>query len=298
MQNLIEKFRKAGLDLIIEKNTMRKGRGMEDIFQMDIQRNIKGISRHEKFRIYPGHPDNIIQVRNTDEKTKQLILLVKEPEREFDNVSPITKFNTFKRIKEEAVKRGRGVIRIYKEANDAHIITKAAGGTRYFLLGIDERQLFLAQLRGAATTVEGARQQLGRTVQFADGTRKGSSIDRQGEWFFLETRQTTRDEIERALKETKTAIRKKVNVGQFLGRPGGNPHIADEIVLLPVTTTTDIQRMAGGNPRRLLRNRVFVRGSIRHKDHKTVKFSQWREVIANNEGQTAMSTSSGVFWVD
>jgi hypothetical protein len=56
--------------------------------------------------------------------------------------------------------------------------------------------------------------------------------------------------------------------------------------------------MAGGNSNRLQRDRVFVRGSIRHKDHKTVRFSQWREVIANNEGDTARATASGVFWVD
>ena len=297
MQNLIEKFRKAGLDLIVEKNSMRKGRGMEDIFQMDIQRNIKGVARHERFRIYLGHQDNIVQIRNIDDQAKQLLLLVKEPVREFDNIAQINHFNTFKRIKEEAEKR-RGVIRVYKQGKEAHVITKAPGGIRYFLTGIDERQLFIAQLRGSASTVEEARKQLGRTVQFADGTRKGSSLDRQGEWFFLETRETTRNEIERALRGTRTAIRRKVNIGGFLGRPGMNPHIADEIVLLPVTETTDIARMAGGNPRRLLRNRVFVRGSIRHKDHKTVKFSQWREVIANNEGETAMSTSSGVFWVD
>jgi hypothetical protein len=298
MQNLIEKFRKAGLDLIIEKNTMRKGKGMEDIFQMDIQRNIKGVGRHERFRIYPGHSDNITQIRSIDDQAKQLLLLVKEPVREFDNIAQINHFNTFKRIKEEAEKR-RGVIRVYKQGKEAHVITKAPGGIRYFLLGIDERQLFIAQLRGPASTVEEARKHLGRTVQFADGTRKGSSLDRQGEWFFLETRETTREEISMALDSTRAAIRKKVNIGGFLGRPGMNPHMADELVVLPSSVTnTDSARMAGGNPRRLLRNRVFVRGSIRHKDHKTVKFSQWREVIANNEGETAMSTSSGVFWVD
>jgi hypothetical protein len=299
MENLLEKFRKVGLDAIIEKNPIRKGRGMEDIFQLDIQRNMRGNSRWERFRIYPGHADNIAQIRDTDKSSKQVLLLVQEPVREFDNVVSIgNRFNTFKQIKEEAEKR-RGFLRIFKQGKEAHVVMRAPGGKRYFLLGVDERQLFIAQLRGPATSVEGAREQLGRTVQFADGTRKGSSIDRQGEWFFLETRDSTREQIAIALQATRTAIRRKVNIGGFLGRPGVNPHIADELVTLPHSVTdTNSARMAGGNSNRLQRDRVFVRGSIRHKDHKTVRFSQWREVIANNEGDTARATASGVFWVD
>jgi len=295
--NLKEKFEKVGLNVVLETAPIRKGRGMNDIFQLDIQRNIKGTSRWEKFRIYPGHPDNIVQVRDIDKDSKQVLLLVQEPVREFDNVVPITRFNTFKRIKEEAEKR-RGILRIYKQGKEAHVIMKAPGGKRYFLLGVDERQLFIAQLKGAATSVEGAREQLGRSVQFADGSRRTSSLDRQGEWFFLETNQSTRDAIEKAIRQTRTAIHRKVNVGTFLNRPGGNPHIANEIVILPTNERDKIERMAGASPRRLLRNRVFVRGSIRHKDHKTVTFSQWREVIANNEGDTAMATANGVFWID
>lgn len=297
MENLVEKFRKAGLDALILKEPIRKGRGMQDIFQLDIQRNIKGIQRWERFRFYPGHPDNIIQIRDTDKESKQLLLMAQEPVREFDNVVPISKFNTFKRIKEEAEKR-RGVLKIYKQGKEAHVVMKAPGGKRYFLLGVDERQLFIAQLKGPATSVEGAREQLGRTVQFADGSRKTSSLDRQGEWFFLETNQSTRDAIENAIRQTRTAIHRKVNVGAFLNRPGGNPHIADEIVILPTNERDRIERMAGASPNRLLRNRVFVRGSVRHKDHKTVRFSQWREVIANNEGDTAQATANGVFWID
>ena len=306
MQNLVDKFRKVGLDLVVLKEPLRRGRGMEDIFQLDIQRNVKGIQRWERFRIYPGHPDNITQIRDVDKDSKQVLLMVQEPEREFDNVTKLTHFNTFKRIKEQAEKT-KGVLRVYKQDNEAHVVMKAEGGNRYFLAGIDERQLFVAQLKGPATSVEGARQQLGRTVQFADGSRKGSSIDRQGEWFFLETRQSTKDEIERAIKQTRTVIRKKVPIGSFLGRPGGNPHVAEELVVLPVETTlrpsannprTLAGRMAGGDTDRLLRSRAFVRGSIRHKDHKTVKFSQWREVIANNEGATATASANGVFWID
>jgi hypothetical protein len=295
MQNLADKFRKAGLSVaILAEPIRRRGRGMEDIVQIDIQRNVKGFNRRERFRLYPGHKSNIIQVRNIDPNLKQLVLFVKEPVREFDNVTQLNSFTTFKRIKEEAEKSLHKPVRIFRVGNEAHVVMKTSEGVRYFLLGVDERQLFIAQLTGPATTVEGARKLLGKTVQFANGKRRGSSIDRQGEWFFLETKQSTRDEIERAIRQTRIVVRRKVAIGQFLNRPGLNPHIVDELVVLH----SGIQE-TGADPKKLLRNRVFVRGSIRHRDHKTVKFSNWREVIANNESEsTARGSATGVFWVD
>jgi len=294
MQNLVEKFRKAGLSTVILKEPIRRqGRGMEDIVQIDIQRNVKGFNRRERFRLYPGDKSNIIQVRNIDPNLKQLVLFVKEPVREFDNVTQLNSFTTFKRVKEEAEKSLHKPVRIFKVGNEAHVVMKTSEGVRYFLCGVDERQLFIAQLTGPATTVEEARKLLGKTVQFADGKRRGSSVDRQGEWFFLETKQSTRDEIERAIRGTRTAIQRKVAIGRFLGRPSTNLHIVDELVILPFQTVTN------RDPNRLQRRQVFVRGSIRHRDHKTVKFSNWREVIANNESQsTARGSASGVFWVD
>jgi len=294
MQKLEEKFRKAGVDLIVLKHPIRKGRGMEDIFQIDIQRNVRGLIRREAFRIYPGHSDNLVQVRGVDAKLKQLVLFVREPVREFDNVIKLTPRNTFQRVKDEALARRPRPVKIFRSGDEAHVIMRTTEGNRYFLMGVDERQLFIAQLTASANTVDEARKLLGKTVQFADGKRKGSSLDRQGEWFFLETDEVTKQKVENLLRQTRLAIHRKASIGRLFNRVG-TPHIADELVLLPGTL-----QQVGADPKKLLRNRVFVRGSIRHKDHKTVRFSNWREVIANNEvaavGQ--FSSPSGVFWVD
>lgn len=83
------------------------------------------------------------------------------------------------------------------------------------------------------------------------------------------------------------AVHKKANIGTFLGRPGGNAHVADELVRIPICEL---------GPQ--LRDKVFVRGAIRHIDHKTVYFHNWREVVKNREGATGTATASGVFWVD
>jgi hypothetical protein len=49
-------------------------------------------------------------------------------------------------------------------------------------------------------------------------------------------------------------------------------------------------------------NDVFIRGCVRHVDHKTVRFNNWRKVIRNYEGSTTNSTvglrAGGVMWVD
>lgn len=298
MKHLINGFKKAGLALQILDKPIRGNRelrrGTSLIFQMDIQRVEKGTRRFEKFRIYPGHKDNLIQIRNVDHSSRQLLLMVKEPAgRTFEDSIKITGFNTKERILSSLQRNMR-----VKGISKGHVIVtvEVPEEVRYFLLGVDERQLFVAQLRGSATTVKEAHRSLGNTIQFADGKRKGS-IDRQGEWFFLQTSQVTRDTIEAAIKQNRTAVQKKISIGLIMGR-GGNPHTVDELVVLPRAYASTIRGAAGTRERVLLRRRVFIRGCVRHKDHKTIKFGHWREVIANNEGATSNGASSGVFWID
>jgi hypothetical protein len=156
---------------------------------------------------------------------------------------------------------------------------------------VDERQLFIAQLAEPCTTVGQAHKSLGRTVMTADGTRKGSALDRQGEWFFWETKQRTREAIDELVEKNKLVVHRNAPIGSFAGRGGGNPHIADELIVTP--PLDKLNHGFGVRPQS-----VYVRGKIRHVDHKTIKFSHWREVVANNEGATAQAGAAGVFWVD
>ncbi len=287
-QNLMEQFKKAGLKLLVLIEPIQ--RQASNIFQMDIQHDKKGSLRSELFRMYVPHDKVIVQVRDTDEKAAQLLLLVKEPVVEFENSRYIGR-RTPEQI-EDIKKRLRGAfLRI--EGTQLYYLEKTPAAVRYFLMGVDERQLFIAQLRGAATTVAEARKSLGSTVIFSDGARK-NSLNRQGEWFFLEVNPDVRDRIDRAIKKNQAIVKKKTNIGDQFGRRGGNPHTVDEMVLV---------RRADINPEskehRVSGVVVYVRGAVRHKDHKTIKFNHWREVVANNEGSaTGQRTSTGIFWID
>ena len=166
---------------------------------------------------------------------------------------------------------------------------------RHFLCGLDERQLFIAQLPKAVSTVRDAHACLKRTeLVLAEG--KGIKATRQGEWFLVEATKEELDLIDLGLKKNLLVIEHSVPIGPFTvgGLRGsgrvrqglGNPHTADELLVLP------------GHPLAhgfAVRSReVFVRGRIRHVDHGTVAFSQWRKVIRNNEPGQAV----GVGWVD
>ena len=291
LENVKFSFDKIKLPIVILDEPIRGARNAanHNIFQMDIERKVKGAHRGERFRIFPGADTNVIQVRDVCAITKQVLLMVSEPVSVY---SDSAKTNRRTNIT-DAIKRLKDAkffdIRII--GDHIHYKGKTPGGKRYFLMGVDERQLFVAQLTGPATKITDARKSLGKSVQFADGSRKSK---RQGEWFLLETSEELRGEIDRAIKQTRTAIRKKVNIGTVLGRSGGNPHVADELVVLPSGSRGSV----GTSETRLMRNRVFIRGSVRHVDHKTQHFSQWREVIKNDEGATADGNSSGIFWID
>lgn len=310
--NLIKEFEKAGLKLVIPKTPIRNGSGMKDIVQMDIQRGLSGNIRSEYFRIYPGHEDNSIQVRDTDKKSAQVVLMVHEKARWFEETvrkllagdeGKLTVAKWVEGIKSSMRWRGTyKITKIFVDKADPRrgsivISRKTDDSTRYFLMGVDERQLFISQISQPVTTVDQARRCLGSTIQFAEGKRKGSSIDRQGEWFFLETNRYQRDYLENLIKKHLIAVHKKVAIGQFAGR-SGKPHTVDELVVLENNKVLGL--LEHGFP---VRNRqIYIRGAVRHSDHKTVRFSEWREVIANNETAAVTPSfglgSTGVFWVD
>jgi len=289
MNYLIEQFKLAGLFLIILTTPIRSGRNMELIFQLDIQKVQKGNKRTEVFRIYPGK-ETSIQGINIDPDKKQLLLMIKEPRIEFETERVIQKKETVELITKNLSDRN---IKFRVDKGKIYYIEKTPGRTRHFLAGVDERQLFIAELQESCSTVEQAHKVLGKTIQFSDGKRKGSSVDRQGEWFFLETDQITRSEIEKAIQKNLTVIQTHQNIGAKFGFPGGNSHMSDELVILPKSLNSS------PGSKSIMRNRVFVKGKIRHIDHKTVKFSHWREVIKNNEPvSNSRMGANGLFWID
>ncbi len=144
-----------------------------------------------------------------------------------------------------------------------------AGWFKY-LVGMDERSYFMTQLpsRVKVTTVEDAHEALKspdvRSIETKKGA-KNAKVVRQGEWFFVKATDEEVEEIE------KRPVLRKEGIG---GRAhAGKPHVADEIV-----------NMAN----------VFVRGRVRHPDHRTVYFSVWHRVFLNAE----VPRNKGVRWID
>lgn len=304
-KKLIASFAKAGLKLDIATKPLRNGRGMDDIVQLDVQRTLKGSARTEWYRMFIPPEGAVIQVRDIDNKLKQLVLLIKEQETTFEETLEHPRWahdgneDFEKWVKNVVRNNGAKIIKKVKNPEKGRrpyvVVSRTTDPTaRCFLMGEDERQLFIAQLRSnSVTTVKQAHTELGSTVQFAEGKRRGSSIDRQGEWFFLETSQATRDHIDELIKKNKIAVKKKASIGQFMRR-AGQPHRADELVVLGG------ERVANklGHGFSVRPTQVYIRGGVRHPDHKTQKFSQWREVVGNNEGATSSAGAGGVFWVD
>jgi len=301
MDNLIKQFEKAGLPLVITREPIHRVNN-SDVFQMDIARKLRGGKRSEFFRIWRGNSNNKIQVTNVDKDLKQLILMVHEPRREFA-VKHILSRHQIAALKKQAAKEGRDwksvisdrvdgtVISISEKARVMEVLQKTPQFKRHYLVGVDERQLFIAQVPKAITTVKQAHQELkGARVETAEGRAPGRTL-RQGEWFFLNPTPAELQELKRYIKKNRTAIVKKAPLPG-----GGNPHTADEMVTMPA------KRLRHGFPVNRSQE-IYVRGRIRHKDHKTLKFASWRKVLRNAEGGFEPERSSrmgrgGIWWFD
>ena len=288
--NLVAQFAKAGLVLKIRSEPFlnrRMNRDADLIFGLDIRRATGGVSRKEWFEIFPGAEDNVIQVRNVDNDIQQLVLLVSEPERKFTEA--VAKYGW----RGSATVKPRGKV-VSEDAKTWWIERKTPGEKRYFLLGVDERQLFVARLNRPATTVKEAHDSLRNTsLTLAEGKAPGKTV-RQGEWFFVWPTEAEKTAITAAVKACRASILKKWPIGAEPGAGGkprvaGNPHTADELIRMPGTP------LEHGFPVRT--TETYVRGSVRHRDHATVKFGDWRKVLRNNEAGTPSSLGGGS-WID
>jgi len=284
--SLVNRFKEAGLVLeILDEPIGFRGNSL--IFQMDIQRKIKGNARTEYFRIYPGHPDNKIEVVGIDKNINQLVLMAHEERRRVEQ--EIGKYGS--------VPMGGKVIKEY--GNGKRLVEwYTPDRKRHFLLGVDDRQLFVAQLPKACNTVREAHASLKNTDVFLY-ERENRDVKRQGEFFFMEPTETEKSSIEKALS-SKVAVHKKVPLGPFLNgtaaraagarvkQRGGNPHVVDELIVMP---SEPLEHGHGVRPRE-----IFIRGKVRHVDHPTVEFIHWRKVVRNTEQNEGRM--DGVAWID
>jgi hypothetical protein len=191
---------------------------------------------------------------------------------------------------------------------DRHLllIVRERGEKSKFLCGHDERHWFVAAVPESAPvgTVRTAKEALkpaevlveqGRLGlrAAARNRRKNAAYHRQGEWFFVPAPDLKVDESLVLRNEPiSRGARSKPHRVEFCYRSGGetvyvsrhrpnglNEREYRELLLeRPATKDWDWRIMT--------RNAVvYVRGRVRHADHKTITLHGWHRVLMNTEGQ-------------
>jgi hypothetical protein len=191
---------------------------------------------------------------------------------------------------------------------DRHLLLMVRQGDRKskFLCGHDERHWFVAAVPESAPvgTVRSAKEALKpaevRVAQarmglgaVAGNRRKNAAFRRQGEWFFIPA---TRLVVDESLVLRDEPLSRGV---------GSKPHRCEFCYRLGGEVVYVCDRIRGGvDPRRyrqilhdqpeasnwgwrmMRRNPVvYVKGRIRHADHKTIVLHGWHRVLMNTENQ-------------
>jgi hypothetical protein len=272
MDSLTLRFEAAGLPVELRTIplTDRMSRA-DDIVQMDIARDNRKHRPRERFRIYPGHWGNRLEVLGLDRELRQLVLLVDEPFRSF-----VVRLPRKGRVPEDGT-----VVR--SDEKHVWVTQSTAGSVRRFLCGMDEAHLFIAMLPGEATTVSDAHASL-RDSRVDELEEKAPvPTIRQGEWFFV----AIPDDEEREINELARRVlpvRRNIGIAQAARiRRIGREHIADEVLVVPSMKT--IEDLA-----------IYVRGAVRHPDHRTIVLPHWRRTIVNLE--SIEQPIEGIDWID
>ena len=195
------------------------------------------------------------------------------------------------------------------QPSDRHLLLLVREGLEKhkFLCGHDERHWFVAAVPESAPvgTVRQAKEALKpvdvRLAQAFKGLRaeagnrrKNAAYRRQGEWFFLPVPEFN---VDRSLILRNEPLRRgnggKPHWCECCYRTGGETvHVCNQF---PSGVTPEKYRtLLAGNPKArswnwqaMRRNPgVFVRGTIRHADHKTIVLHGWHRVLMNTEGES------------
>jgi hypothetical protein len=194
--------------------------------------------------------------------------------------------------------------------HEKHLLLQAREGVgrHLFLCGHDESHWFVAAVpesADAVTNVFGAMEALkpqevleAQRRQGIKGKdrfrRKNAAYVRQGEWFFLPAPKLHVDKKQILHNEPLSrGTGSKPHWAQFLYRKGGETvYVCDDY---PQGLTwseyrallRERPRAKAWNWRQMQRNpEAYVRGSIRHEDHKTIHLFVWHKVLMNTEGQS------------
>ena len=186
------------------------------------------------------------------------------------------------------------------------LMSRSKEGKSKFLCGHDERHWFVAAVPEAAsasnvsTAMDALKppevleaQERKRIKHKARNLRKTNASIRQGEWFFIPAPHLKVDD-HLVLKDEPLVRGGKPHVAEYLYRRGGETVYVsgDYPDGLTQEQFTDLKHQPTGQAgwlgrfRTMRRNaQVFVKGTITHPDHKTIRLTTWHEVKPNTETQ-------------
>jgi hypothetical protein len=186
------------------------------------------------------------------------------------------------------------------QPKDRHLLLMAKQGEEKskFLCGHDERHWFVAAIPEAAPvgTVRQAKEAL-KPVEVQNrqtglnknkrNKRKNSAYIRQGEWFFIPADIVADEKLVLKNEPITRGNGSKPHMVEFCYRMGGTTvYVSREHpngVNLP-TYQKLVKEGNGANFRAMQRDAtVYVKGTIRHDDHKTINLVGWHRVIMNTE---------------
>lgn len=165
----------------------------------------------------------------------------------------------------------QAVLLVTEHARDFALLDREASApmeTRAFLVGLDERSYFMAELPRAVETVEEARRALrpGEAVEWESREENaGRTVPRQGEWLFVPLSPDESDVLRRRLARRQAVFRRNAPIP---GRPG-KPHTASFMAVVRPNERFDFE--------------VYVHGSVRHADHSTLQLRGWHRAVGNME---------------
>ena len=195
------------------------------------------------------------------------------------------------------------------QPSDRHLLLMVREGAEKhkFLCGHDERHWFVAAVPKSAPVgtvrqakealkpaeVQTAQSHLGLRAE-ARSRRKNAAYRRQGEWFFLPVPGFV---VEEALVLRNEPLRRgnggKPHWVESCYRTGGETvHVCSRHP--NGVTPSQHEKILASNPKakgwnwQVMRRNpgVYVRGSVRHADHKTIVLHGWHRVLMNTEGQS------------
>lgn len=187
------------------------------------------------------------------------------------------------------------------------LMTRQDDGKHKFLCGHDERHWFVAAIPERASVssvstafdalkppaVRGLEARLGVKPRERN-RRRNEAFVRQGEWFFVPVANQTRVNLRLILRNEPIARgRGKPHICEELVRQGGQLVYVNHQFPLGLTETQckeALSRRPELRHQRWVAQRrnpnVFVRGRVRHPDHKTIVLDGWHQVMMNTENES------------